>query len=285
MDRSRLNNSSINISKNEHHEDSIRISEEVKHSENGEESQRDSDKGSEKSMGEIHILSETKDKSHIQLFNNKNNENDKSNIDLNISSVPILNLMNDSSNKQNSQLLNNSNSKIINSNQQQQQFINLITMASDCFDLYINNFKNPTKDPKISEKLDIYEIINLLDVLGIKKSIHEIKAKVNLIKIEKFKDYSSDDKYSKSNFLDLVEGFKDYRIDHKLLIEAFRELDQDNEGIINQNKIGRVNEELKLGLSREEINDIINYFDLEDPKNSNKTPLDFEKFCQLYYQG
>ena len=204
---------------------------------------------------------------------------------------------------------NSGNKNYLNYSQEQEETnnikspysLNLIQIAGDCFDYYVNSIRSK----KNLIDIDLYEVKNLLEVIGIKKNEYEIRNKIFELKNEQMKKFKEDEKYSKQNFCDIVEGFKQYRIDDKLLVEVFRHIDTENEGIINMNKLIRINKEIGLNFTDEEMKDILEFFELEekffikDKKvkeeinhkpysygNSNKNvTMDFEKFCKLYYQG
>ena len=98
--------------------------------------------------------------------------------------------------------------------------------------------------------------------------------------------------------MDLVELTKDYRLEEKYLVEAFRLIDKEGEGTVNFNKIKRISIEKQLNFTDEEIKDMLNYFEIEDNlKNlllygiksnddiDEKNIFDYNKFCELYYEG
>jgi hypothetical protein len=166
--------------------------------------------------------------------------------------------------------------------------VDIVQLADECFDIYQVTVKN-----RYFRLIDVNEVQNLLDVLGIKKNLFEIKNCI--IDLKRTKKFRNDDKYSKQNFLDIVEFFRNYRIDDKILAEVYREIDSQCDGYITFEDIQYISRTKNLNFSKEEINDILNYFELENIVKSelqNKTYIskeknyfDFEKFCKLYYQG
>jgi hypothetical protein len=166
--------------------------------------------------------------------------------------------------------------------------VDIIQLADECFDIY-----QVTVKYRNFRLIDINEVQNLLDVLGIKKNLFEIKNCI--LDLKRTKKFRTDDKYNKQNFLDIVEFFKNYRIDDKLLAEVFRSIDSQCDGYITFEDIQYISRTKKLNFTKEEINDILNYFELEDitkceMQNKNYVPkeksyFNFEKFCKLYYQG
>ena len=166
--------------------------------------------------------------------------------------------------------------------------VDIVQLADECFDIYQVTVKN-----RNFRLIDINEVQNLLDVLGMKKNLFEIKNCI--IDLKRTKKFRTDDKYTKQNFLDIVEFFKNYRIDDKILAEVYREIDSQCDGYITYEDIQNISRTKNLNFSKEEINDILNYFELENivksemqnkpymPKEKNY--FDFEKFCKLYYQG
>jgi Ca2+-binding EF-hand superfamily protein len=172
--------------------------------------------------------------------------------------------------------------------------LDLIKFASDAFEIYIKEVKKNKFDT--TDKIDMYEIKNLLDVIGIKKNDFEINNKLIELKSEHPKKFR-DDKYSKECFLDVVEAFKNYRIDEKLLVAFYRALDKEEDGTVGFFDLKRISAEKKLNFSDEEIYEILQFFEMEDRViNNNPIPdsgeeedekyfLTFEKFCKIYYQG
>jgi hypothetical protein len=167
--------------------------------------------------------------------------------------------------------------------------LDIIKLADECFDIYQLKVKNRNQG-----LIDIDEVNDLLNVLGINRNIFEIKNCIfDLKKTKKF--IPPYDKYSKENFLDIVEFFRNYRIDDKLLVEAYRSIDYQYDGIMEFRDIKKISIEKKLNFSDEEIHDIMNFFELENvvkcelqnkpyvPQENNF--FNFEKFCKLYYQG
>lgn len=155
--------------------------------------------------------------------------------------------------------------------------IDLIDFAKDAWDLYIYNVKK-----ELDLLIDIYEMQSLLDVIGIKKNIIEIKMKLIVLAQKKPKEYPSDKFFSFDNFLDVVESFKSYRVEDKLLVSAFQAMEVNFDGMIDENNLMIVNHKYKLNLTRQEILDILNFFN-ENPVDNPS--LSFEDFCNLYYQG
>jgi Ca2+-binding EF-hand superfamily protein len=175
--------------------------------------------------------------------------------------------------------------------------IDLIKMAKDCFQYYFDKVRKN----KIIRTIDIYEIQNLLDVIGIKKNIHEINNKIIQLKSDRPKDFPVDNKFTESNYISIAESFKDYRIEDKLLVQAFREIDKESDGTININKLRRINKERNLGFTEEEMVEMLEFFEIdlkmkkkylknladEDKQNDQdgEKLFDYETFCKLYYQG
>ena len=135
---------------------------------------------------------------------------------------------------------------------------------------------------------------NLLDVLGIRKNEYEINSSLKKLKGEKPKQFKVDDEFTKENFLDIVESFHEFRVEDKFLVEAFRKIDTEENGILNLMKIQEISNKLKLNFTEEEIKEILEYFTMETYLNNNnagikyqnfKSQFDFENFCKLYYQG
>jgi Ca2+-binding EF-hand superfamily protein len=211
--------------------------------------------------------------------------------------------------------------------------INLIKFADEIFDMYVENEKKE-KDKEIGEikenkdirsnydnksnidliskksnksknskqtqegngKITLYEVQNLLEVLGIKKNDIEINCSIKKIKQEKPKKFSQDETYSKENFIDIVKVFFEYRIEDKILVEVFRKIDKEENGYLNLDKLKTINDKNLLNFSTEEMNDILNFFNMEEYIKSIKenkyindheysTKFDFKKFSDLYYQG
>lgn len=170
--------------------------------------------------------------------------------------------------------------------------IDIVKIGGECFDLFTQNVKK-----KIQAKIDIYEVINLLDVIGIKKNEFDVKNKILEIKSENPKKFSSEEKHTRQNFCDIVDAFRTYRIDEKLLVAAFRKIDKEEDGTIDFFDLQRINKEKKLNFTDEEIYEMLDFFEMEEKMKQNlslkqynsenkEDPfLTFENFCKLYYQG
>lgn len=156
--------------------------------------------------------------------------------------------------------------------------INLSELASDVWDIYFEQYRMG----EIDETVDIYEIQMLMDIIGIKKNETEIKMKLVILAQKNPKDYLSDKYFSFDNFLELVESFKTYRIDDKLLVNAFQIMEVNGDGLIDIANLRKVNTQFNLNFSDQEMFDILNYFNFIDISNPS---LSFEDFCNLYYQG
>jgi Ca2+-binding EF-hand superfamily protein len=166
--------------------------------------------------------------------------------------------------------------------------VDIIKIAEECFKMYIK------KQRKVnSSTIDNYEIKNLLEVIGIKKNEFEINNAINKVRMEKPKTFENDENgYTLTNFMDVVRVLKDYRIEDKLLVKVFKTIDDESDGLIQLENLEEISKKLNLDLSREEINDMLGYFDIEnivkngpDYKPPNNYEMDFEEFSRLYYQG
>lgn len=166
--------------------------------------------------------------------------------------------------------------------------VDIVKLADECFDIYQVTVKN-----RNFRLIDINEVQNLLDVVGIKKNLYEIRNCI--FDLKRTKKFRVDEKYTKQNFLDIVDYFRNYRIDDRLLAEVYRFIDEHCDGYMTYEDILNISRAKKLNFSDEEINDILYFFELEDivkceMQNKNYAPSDksyfnFEKFCRLYYQG
>lgn len=177
--------------------------------------------------------------------------------------------------------------------------INILNLASELWGIYITQIKDNTtnnislisklKEDVLENKLtgqetiNIYEMQSLLDIIGIKKNINEIKLNINIL-IQKYpSNYLNIDSYNLSNFLDVVDSFRNNRIDDKLLVSAFQKLEVDGDGVIDINNLKTVNKNLNINLSDKELLDIVNFFN--EGENNINAGLTFEEFTNLYYQG
>lgn len=169
--------------------------------------------------------------------------------------------------------------------------VNLLKHGDEIFDLFVFEISKKETDPPA---IDLFEMQNLLDVVGIIKNEFEINCSLKKIKGENPKSFIYEDKYTKENFLDVLDSFLEFRVEDKLLVEAFRKIDPQEDGILNAVKLEEISKKLGLGFSSEEIIDILEYFNMEKyliNKNSGNnyqnysSTFDFEKFCKLYYQG
>ena len=156
--------------------------------------------------------------------------------------------------------------------------IDIEMFAQEVWDIYIYEMRKEIGN----EKIDIYEMQMLLDIIGIKKNEIEIKMKLVILAQKYPKEYRSDKYYSNKNYLDVVKSFKAYRIEDKLLVSAFQVMEVNGDGTIDASNLQVINKKYNLGMTSEEINDILNFYnDVPQPKAS----LSFEQFCNLYYEG
>jgi Ca2+-binding EF-hand superfamily protein len=163
-------------------------------------------------------------------------------------------------------------------NAYQNYSINIVEFAKEAWELYIYNVRKSTNESTV----DIYELQSLLDVIGIKKNTIEIKMKLIILAQKKPKEYPSDKTFSFDNFIDVVESFRTYRIDDKLLVSAFQSMEVNYDGRIDEYNLYIINSKYSLGMTRDEIRDILNFFNETPVENPS---LSFEEFCNLYYQG
>ena len=169
--------------------------------------------------------------------------------------------------------------------------LDLKKQAEDIFNLFVTEISPKNMDPVA---VDLFEMQNLLEVIGIRKNEFEINCAIKKIKSEKLKSFKYEDKFTKGNFIDIVESFLEFRIEDKLLVEVFRKIDLEGNGILNLIKMQEISKKYELELSNEELVEILEFFNMEkylENKNSQqqyenfKSTFDFEKFCKLYYQG
>lgn len=169
--------------------------------------------------------------------------------------------------------------------------IDILKIAAESFDTYMIEVKGKKK-----KKIDMFEVQNLLDVLGIKKNEYEIGNKISELKSENPKKFPYENKYTRDNFVDIVDAFRNYRIDEKLLVACFRKIDKEEDGTIGLFDLRRINMERNLKMSEEEIFEILEFFEMDEKMKHRVTLaekvteeqapyLTFEKFCKLYYQG
>lgn len=262
---------------------------------------------SNKNLNQSNKAYNDKGKNHIEnQFNNKDdynsNLNKKEYLNTKGTKKTMRNQNNQNPNNEeenNNDSENNENEEIENENPneiEQDEFlesleINLRMQAEEIFDLFVNEIS-----PKIMNPIavDLFEMQNLLEVIGIRKNEFEINCALKKIKSEKLKSFKYEDIYTKENFIDVVESFLEFRIEDKLLVEVFRKIDLEENGVLNLVKLQEVSRKYQLNLSNEELIEILEFFNMEsylENKNSGqqyqnfKSTFDFEKFCKLYYQG
>lgn len=166
--------------------------------------------------------------------------------------------------------------------------VDITKIAEDCFRTYIKNYRKV-----FSSTIDNHEFKNLLEVIGIKKNEYEINNVINKVKTEKSKTFEHDQNgYTIVNFIDVAKELKEYRIDDKLLVKVFKTIDDEGDGLIGMHNMEEISKKLNLDLSKEEINDMLGYFDIENIVKhgdnyiaNNKFLMTFEEFSKLYYQG
>ena len=113
--------------------------------------------------------------------------------------------------------------------------VDLRSLADELFDYYVLNVSNKKMNNIYFIEYD--DLRNLLMILGIKKNDYDLRIIVERLKTTNPKSFYFEDKYTKINFIDIVEMFSNYRIDEKVIVEVFNEIDIDRDGYINFNEI------------------------------------------------
>jgi hypothetical protein len=213
------------------------------------------------------------------LFKNKNNSNKEAIVSLAESS-----LREEKKNKSNN---DNEANEIEEDDENEDIFdIDILKFAEEIWEIYIysirNNIKLEDRSNLPEQTLNLNEVQMLIDIIGIKKNIMEIKLNIAILAQRKPTEYTSTTNMTHNNFLDIVESFRNYRIDDKLLVRVFQELEKNGDGKLDLQNLMNSNQQLGLNMSKNDLLDILNYFNDEFNPNAS---LSFENFTELYYQG
>ncbi len=186
-----------------------------------------------------------------------------------------------------SELLNNNkDEEFLNLDMKMKQYLGiysfeLIPVADELFEYYSSK-----ENKKINNiyYIDFEELKNLLVIIGIKKNKHEILEKIENIRAYKPKSFFFENKYTKENFIDIVRSFADFRIEEKLLVQIFNEIDSDRQGYIDIKKVKDLCLKMKLNLTDEEIQDMLTLGQVGSKKEEGNK-IDYEMFCKLFYKN
>jgi Ca2+-binding EF-hand superfamily protein len=164
--------------------------------------------------------------------------------------------------------------------------LDIVGLARTCFDEWM---KMNNKD-KNNERIDIHQILIILDAVGIKKNEYEIQNKLQHLRNEG-NELADDDKVNKEEFVLLVKEIKKEKayIEEKFLAEAFSRIDTRGDGLIDFNSLKAFAKKANGDITDEEIIDMLNYFEINDdyvPSNDRKNrKLTYEQFYKLYHEG
>jgi Ca2+-binding EF-hand superfamily protein len=185
-----------------------------------------------------------------------------------------------------SELLNkNSDLEYLNLDMKMKQYLGiysfeLIPVAEELYE-YFSSKEN--KKLNNIYYIDFADLKNLLVIIGIKKNKHEILEKIENIRAYKPKSFFFENKYTKENFIDIVKSFADYRIEEKILVQIFNEIDSDAEGYIDIKKVKDLCLKMKLNLTDQEIQDMLTLGAVGSKKQEGDK-IDYEMFCKLFYK-
>ena len=145
---------------------------------------------------------------------------------------------------------------------------------SICFNKWIENKPG---------KVDVNNILILLDAIGIKKNEYELKNLIEILRKNPTINFNlqDDDKYDLNDFKEIVKAIREERsyIEEKFMVEAFSRIDEKNQGVIDKDSLKKYARKAVPNITDEEIMDIIKYFNSEDEV------MTYENFFKLYHEG
>ena len=154
------------------------------------------------------------------------------------------------------------------------EYLDIIGIATICFNKWIENKPG---------KVDVNNILILLDAIGIKKNEYELKNLIEILRKNPSINFNlqDDDKYDLNDFKEIVKAIREERsyIEEKFMVEAFSRIDEKNQGVIDKDSLKKYARKAVPNITDEEIMDIIKYFNSEDEV------MTYENFFKLYHEG
>ena len=154
------------------------------------------------------------------------------------------------------------------------EYLDIIGIATICFNKWIENKPG---------KVDVNNILILLDAIGIKKNEYELKNLIEILRKNPTINFNlqDDDKYDLNDFKEIVKAIREERsyIEEKFMVEAFSRIDEKNQGVIDKDSLKKYARKAVPNITDEEIMDIIKYFNSEDEV------MTYENFFKLYHEG
>ena len=112
------------------------------------------------------------------------------------------------------------------------EYLDIIGIATICFNKWIENKPG---------KVDVNNILILLDAIGIKKNEYELKNLIEILRKNPTINFNlqDDDKYDLNDFKEIVKAIREERsyIEEKFMVEAFSRIDEKNQGVIDKDSL------------------------------------------------